>query len=96
MPPDSEWDYAGGYAGSLAEAGAAESHVDSDEMAGLHQTDSVDIITIISGEMYAVLETTETLLKPGDTFVQRGTRHAWSNRTDQPCVYVSIMVGATR
>lgn len=60
---------------------------------GLHQTDTIDFITIISGEVYAYMDSgQEVLLKPGDTFVQRGTNHAWINRSDIPCVFSAVMV----
>jgi hypothetical protein len=32
-----------------------------------------------------VLDTEEVALTAGDTVVQRGTNHAWSNRSDKPC-----------
>jgi hypothetical protein len=96
FPPDSEWDYERGFEGSLAATGAVDAHVEHDEVPGMHQTDTVDIITILSGECYVVLETGETLLKQGDTFIQRGTKHAWRNRSDKPCVHSTLMVGATR
>jgi hypothetical protein len=95
FPPDSDWDFESGYAGSLAAAGAADTFVE-DEIPGLHETDTFDIITIISGEVYAILETTETLLKAGDTIVQRGTKHSWSNRTDDIVTMTVIHFGATR
>lgn len=97
FPPDSTWEYgAGGYEASMAAAGAGESHVDSDVDPGMHQTDSVDIITIVAGECVVVLEETETVLRAGDTFIQRGTRHAWRVTGDQPCVHSTVMVGARR
>ena len=34
-------------------------------------------------------------LKAGDTVVQNGTRHAWRNPYDEPCVMVVMIVGAT-
>ena len=84
FPPDSEWDVAAGYRDALAASGAADSYVEGEEIAGLHETDTVDLNTVISGELYAVLEEGEVLLRAGDSFVQRGTRHASSNRTDRP------------
>jgi uncharacterized cupin superfamily protein len=36
----------------------------------------------------------ETLLKAGDCLVQRGTNHAWSNRSDKPCRVAFILVNA--
>jgi alkanesulfonate monooxygenase SsuD/methylene tetrahydromethanopterin reductase-like flavin-dependent oxidoreductase (luciferase family) len=37
-----------------------------------------------------------TLLRPGDTFVQRGTKHSWSNRGDGPATFVSLTMAALR
>ena len=62
----------------------------------MHQTDTIDIVTVISGEVWAVVETGETLMKPGDTLVQRGTKHAWRNRSDSPCVIASVHVSIVR
>jgi len=93
--PDSEWSYEDGYAQALADAGAGESVVESD-IPGLHETDTIDIVTIISGEMWAVLETGETLMRPGDTIVQRGTKHSWQNRTNFPAMAAAIQIAAVR
>ena len=93
--PDSDWDFDSGYAGSLAASGAKDTFVDS-EIPGLHEVDSIDVITVISGEVFLVTETGETLLKPGDTLIQRGTKHTWRNRSDEPCVIVAFVVGARR
>ena len=96
FPPDSEWDLEAGYAEALAASGSADAHVDDAGIVGLHETDTVDIITVVSGELYAVLEDGEVCLKPGDSFVQRGTKHAWSNRGDEPATIVAVMAGALR
>ena len=98
FPPDSEWDAASEYRASLdAMAGADATRDDTgSDIAGLHQTDTVDIVTILSGELYAVTETGETLLKPGDSMVQRGTVHTWSNRGDKPCMKVAVQMGGIR
>jgi hypothetical protein len=98
FPPDSEWDAASEYRDALgAMKGADAEQGDNDSgIAGLHQTDTIDIVTIISGELWAVTETTETLLKPGDSFIQRGTVHTWSNRGDVPCTKVAVQMGGTR
>lgn len=96
FPPDCDWNLAEGYKAALETSGDGAAFVDDAGIAGLHQTDTVDIITVISGEIYAVLESSETLLKPGDSFVQRGTKHTWSNRSDKPCTIVAVMMGAVR
>lgn len=74
--------------------GASDSQASQSSIAGMHRTDTVDVVTVISGELFAVLETTETRLLPGDSIVQRGTSHAWHNRTDEPAVVVATMMTA--
>ena len=36
----------------------------------------------------------EVLLKAGDVLIQRGTNHAWSNRTDEPVQVAFVLVDA--
>jgi len=60
----------------------------------MHKTDTVDYCIVLSGEIHAVLDEAEVLLRAGDCFVQRGTHHAWSNRTDKPCVIAFVLVAA--
>ena len=50
------------------------------------KTRSLDFCLILRGEVTLVLDTEEVKLKQGDTVVQRGTSHVWSNRSDRPCV----------
>jgi mannose-6-phosphate isomerase-like protein (cupin superfamily) len=95
FPPDKEWDYEADYAEALADLGVPDSDIDAAHP-GMHQTDTVDIVTVISGEIWAVVETGETLMKPGDTIVHRGTKHAWRNRGDSPCVIVAVHVSVVR
>jgi mannose-6-phosphate isomerase-like protein (cupin superfamily) len=61
---------------------------------GMHKTDTVDYCVVLSGEIWAVLDEGEVLLRAGDCLVQRGTNHAWSNRTEEPCVIVFVLVAA--
>ncbi len=61
----------------------------------MHQTPTVDVIVVISGEMDLVLDGgAEVHLQPGDSVVQRGTMHAWRNTGPEPCVAVAFMVRA--
>lgn len=95
FPPDRSWDYAAGYARALAEAGAADS-VGENDIPGMHATDTVDIVTVITGEIWALTETGETLMKAGDTLVQRGTKHAWQNRSDEDCTIAALHMSVIR
>ena len=95
FPPDSSWDFAAGYAKALADAGAGDASGENDPP-GMHKTDSIDIVTVLSGEIWAIVETGETLMKPGDTLVQRGTKHAWNNRSDQNCTIAALHMSIVR
>jgi len=67
------------------------------EHAGMHTTDTVDFDLVISGEVWLELDDgAEVHLHPGDTVVQNGTRHAWHNKTDKPCVLAVALIGARR
>jgi uncharacterized cupin superfamily protein len=52
----------------------------------MQKTRTLDFCLLLDGEITLVLDTGEVHLKAGDTVVQRGTNHAWSNRSNQPCV----------
>jgi quercetin dioxygenase-like cupin family protein len=59
-----------------------------------HQTNTVDYALVMEGEIWAVLDNDEVLMKQGDVLIQRGTGHAWSNRSDKPCRMAFILVDA--
>jgi uncharacterized cupin superfamily protein len=52
----------------------------------MQKTRTLDFCLILEGEITLVLDTEEVHLKAGDTVVQRGTNHAWSNRSSESCV----------
>ena len=68
--------------------------VESADDPTMHRNESVDYNIVISGEICAVTEEGERLLRAGDVIVQRGTAHTWRNRSDKPCVFASVMVSA--
>ena len=62
---------------------------------GMHTTDTIDYEIVISGEVWLELDDgQEVHLKPGDTVIQNGTRHAWRNKSSVPCVLAVTLVGA--
>lgn len=64
---------------------------------GMHTTDSVDYGVCVEGEVYLELDDgAEAHVTPGTCVVQRGTRHAWRNRSDSPCTMVFVLLGAER
>ena len=64
---------------------------------GMHATNTVDILTVLSGEVwsYQADEPEGKLLKPGDTIILRGTMHSFHNTGDQPCVATCLNINAT-
>ncbi len=58
----------------------------------MHRTKSVDFAMVLEGEIVLVLEEGETVLRPGDTVVQRGTSHQWENRGPVPCRMLFVLV----
>jgi quercetin dioxygenase-like cupin family protein len=60
----------------------------------MHKTSTVDYIIVLKGEIYAVMETGEKLLRAGDILVQRGTNHSWSVRGNEPCIVAAVLVSA--
>jgi len=64
---------------------------------GMHTTDTIDFEVVRSGELILELDDgAETVLRPGDTVVQNGTRHRWSNRGTEPAVMAVFLIGAHR
>ena len=71
---------------TAVEPGASEFRVvefPSGSRREMHRTDTVDYGIVLAGEVHLLLEQEETLLRTGDVVVQRGTTHAWHNRSDR-------------
>ena len=61
---------------------------------GMHATNTIDYVIILSGNVTMITETGETLLGAGDVVVDRGIIHGWRNDGDAPCQAVCVMVDA--
>ena len=62
--------------------------------AGFHKTTTIDYAIVLDGEIYALMDEGEKLMKAGDVLIQRGTSHAWSNRSDKPCRVAFVLIDA--
>src|SRR5262245_55559056 len=88
FPPDGSWQGKVGakevraYFSAMGSPGAS-THAPHPYM---QKTRTLDFCLVLEGEITLVLDTQEVHLKAGDTVVQRGTNHAWSNRSSRPCV----------
>ena len=58
----------------------------------MHRTQTIDYGVVLSGRVWLVLDADEIELKPGDIVVQRGTNHAWSNRTEQTARMMFVLL----
>ena len=58
----------------------------------MHRTESVDYAVVLSGEITLLLDDQDVLLKAGDVVIQRGTNHAWSNRSDKPAMMLYVLI----
>ena len=94
FPPDTAWRQSADAKKAFASIGAsgAPDHESGDAM--MHATATVDYIIVLKGEIYAILDKGEKLLKAGDILVQRGTNHSWSVRTQEPAIVAAILIGA--
>lgn len=58
----------------------------------MHVTESVDYSIVIEGEITMILDDSEVDLQKGSVVVQRGTNHAWSNRSSTVCRMLYILI----
>ena len=95
FPPDSAWktdDASGAEAFEALQATHVADGEHSDP--GMHKTNTVDYALILEGEIWAVMDTEERLMKAGDVLVQRGTNHAWANKTEKNCRVMFVLCDA--
>lgn len=65
---------------------------DADEFQ-YHRSDTIDYVQVLDGELVLELDSGEEVtLRRGDCVVQRGTNHAWRNRSGRPVVVSSVLV----
>jgi len=68
-----------------------------DDGSGMHTSDTTDVAIVLSGEVVLGLsDGSETTMRAGDTIVQNGTAHSWTNRTSAPVEMLFVLLGATR
>lgn len=93
FPPDTVWRGADA-SRAFGSIGASDAPAGDSDDPMRHRTDTIDYIIILKGEIHALLDTGETLLKTGDVLVQRGTVHSWSVRGTENCVLAAVLIKA--
>ncbi len=59
---------------------------------GMHVTATIDYAILLQGELVAIMDAGETLMRAGDVLIQRGTNHAWANRSESIARIAFILV----
>lgn len=72
--------------------GASHHRVDTSKNAAMHQTETIDYIILLKGDVTLVLDEEEVRLEPYDVVVQRGTNHAWVNNGSEPALLIAVLI----
>ena len=65
-----------------------------DPATGMHVTDTIDYLVVISGQVVLALDDgSQVDLNPGDVVIQNGTRHTWINTGDEAALLAAVLVG---
>jgi len=94
FPPDEVWRGSVDSQKAFDSIGGGHTRDASSDDPMMHKSDTIDYVVILSGEVYAVMDEDEVLLKAGDVLVQRGTKHSWSNRSSASCLLAVVLVSA--
>lgn len=60
----------------------------------MHRTETIDYVIVIEGEIEMDMDDSTVKLKAGDIMVQRGTNHAWANRSDKRARVAFVLIDA--
>ncbi|MCI0366015.1 MAG: cupin domain-containing protein, partial [Phycisphaerales bacterium] len=58
----------------------------------MHRTQTLDYGIVLAGELTLVMDLGETVVRAGDIVIQRGTNHAWANRSDKNCRVAFVLI----
>ena len=56
---------------------------------------TVDYALMLQGELVAIMDKDETVLRAGDVLIQRGTNHAWANRSGAPARVAFVLIAGS-
>jgi quercetin dioxygenase-like cupin family protein len=62
----------------------------------MHRTETVDYAVVLEGEITLLLDEGDVNLKAGDIVIQRGTNHAWSNRSKDFARIAFVLIDGKR
>jgi quercetin dioxygenase-like cupin family protein len=60
----------------------------------MHRTETVDYVLVLEGEIEMDMDDSTVKMKAGDIMVQRGTNHAWANRSNARARVAFVLIDA--
>lgn len=60
----------------------------------LHRTETIDYVIVLEGEIEMAMDDSTVQLQAGDIMVQRGTNHAWANRSLKRARVAFVLIDA--
>jgi quercetin dioxygenase-like cupin family protein len=60
----------------------------------MHRTETIDYVIVLKGEIEMDMDESTVTLKAGDIMIQRGTNHAWANRSAAPARVAFVLIDA--
>jgi mannose-6-phosphate isomerase-like protein (cupin superfamily) len=82
-------------AAAFEKMGAAHHRVDTSRNAAMHETDTIDYIILLKGDVTLILDEEEIKVNPHDIVVQRGTNHAWVNNGTEPALLIAVLIDSS-
>jgi quercetin dioxygenase-like cupin family protein len=60
----------------------------------MHRTETIDYVIVLEGEIEMDMDDSTVKMRSGDIMVQRGTNHAWANRSDRRARVAFVLIDA--
>lgn len=60
----------------------------------MHRTETIDYVIVLEGEIEMDMDQSTVKMKAGDIMVQRGTNHAWANRSSARARVAFVLIDA--
>jgi mannose-6-phosphate isomerase-like protein (cupin superfamily) len=64
----------------------------STKHAHMHRTETIDYGIVLEGEITLIVDEGESTVRAGDIVIQRGTNHAWANRSGKDCRIAFVLI----
>jgi len=60
----------------------------------MHRTETIDYVIVLEGEIEMDMDDSTVKMQAGDVMVQRGTNHAWANRSSKRARVAFVLIDA--